>query len=68
MYFNVQSEAVVNAGPAVFISQTGPNPIMVQVIFSRLAGFQLFSQLSLYLLLLIITSINSLFPFNKMQA
>ncbi|KGN60751.1 ubiquitin-like domain-containing protein CIP73 [Cucumis sativus] len=24
------SEAVVNAGPAVFISQTGPNPIMVQ--------------------------------------
>ncbi|XP_038889778.1 ubiquitin-like domain-containing protein CIP73 isoform X2 [Benincasa hispida] len=24
------SEAVVNAGPAVFISQSGPNPIMVQ--------------------------------------
>lgn len=43
IYFNLmydlQSEAVVNAGPAVFISQTGPNPIMVQVIFSYLAGF-----------------------------
>lgn len=42
MYFNlvcnVQSEAVVNAGPAVFISQMGPNPIMVQVIFSHLSG------------------------------
>ena len=36
--FGVQSEAVVNAGPAVFISQTGPNPIMVQVLFSHLTG------------------------------
>ncbi|KAJ0794299.1 hypothetical protein HanOQP8_Chr01g0038431 [Helianthus annuus] len=26
------TEAVVNAGPAVFISTSGPNPIMVQVI------------------------------------
>ena len=38
LMFDVQSEAVVNAGPAVFISQTGPNPIMVQVVFSNLAG------------------------------
>ena len=28
----LQSEAVVNAGPAVFINQSGPNPLMVQVI------------------------------------
>jgi hypothetical protein len=27
----VQSEAVVNGGPAVFVSPTGPNHIMVQV-------------------------------------
>jgi hypothetical protein len=27
----VQGEAVVNAGPAIFISPAGPNPIMVQV-------------------------------------
>lgn len=27
---------MVNAGPAVFISPTGPNPIMVQVIFYTL--------------------------------
>lgn len=32
--FLIQSEAVVNAGPAVFISPSGPNPLMVQVIFS----------------------------------
>lgn len=31
----LQSEAVVNAGPAVFISPNGPNPIMVQVILRR---------------------------------
>jgi hypothetical protein len=30
----MQSEAVVNAGPAVFISPSGPNPIMVQAMFS----------------------------------
>lgn len=29
--FFTQAEAVVNAGPAVFISTSGPNPIMVQV-------------------------------------
>lgn len=29
-FFN-QNDAVVNAGPAVFISTSGPNPIMVQV-------------------------------------
>lgn len=29
----MQSDAVVNAGPAVFISPTGPNPLMVQAIF-----------------------------------
>lgn len=28
---NLQGEAVVNAGPAVYISPSGPNPIMVQV-------------------------------------
>lgn len=28
-----QADAVVNAGPAVFLSSNGPNPIMVQVIF-----------------------------------
>lgn len=28
----MQSEAIVNAGPAVFINPSGPNPIMVQVI------------------------------------
>jgi hypothetical protein len=28
----MQSEAVVNGGPAVFISPTGPNHIMVQVL------------------------------------
>ena len=27
----VQSESVVNSGPAIFISPTGPNPMMVQV-------------------------------------
>ena len=27
----VQVESVVNAGPAVYISPSGPNPIMVQV-------------------------------------
>jgi hypothetical protein len=32
--FLMQSEAVVNAGPAVFISPSGPNPIMVQAMFS----------------------------------
>lgn len=32
--FLTQSEAVVNAGPAVFISPSGPNPIMVQAMFS----------------------------------
>lgn len=26
-----QAEAIVNAGPAVYISPSGPNPIMVQV-------------------------------------
>jgi hypothetical protein len=29
--FNFQAESVVNAGPAVYISPSGPNPIMVQV-------------------------------------
>lgn len=29
----IQADALVNAGPSVFISSTGPNPIMVQVIF-----------------------------------
>lgn len=33
-HFLMQSEAVVNAGPAVFISPSGPNPLMVQAIFS----------------------------------
>jgi hypothetical protein len=28
----LQSEGFVNAGPAVYINSTGPNPIMVQVI------------------------------------
>lgn len=28
---HMQSEAVINAGPAVFISASGPNPVMVQV-------------------------------------
>ncbi len=28
---HVQGEAVVNPGPAIFISPAGPNPIMVQV-------------------------------------
>jgi hypothetical protein len=28
----LQPEAFVNAGPAVYINSTGPNPIMVQVI------------------------------------
>lgn len=27
----LQSESVVNSGPAIFISPTGPNPMMVQV-------------------------------------
>lgn len=27
----MQSDSVVNAGPAIFISPTGPNPMMVQV-------------------------------------
>lgn len=27
----IQAESVVNAGPAVFISPSGPNPMMVQV-------------------------------------
>lgn len=27
-----QAEAVVNAGPANFISANGPNPLMVQVL------------------------------------
>lgn len=30
----MQAEAVVNAGPANFISATGPNPLMVQVVQS----------------------------------
>lgn len=30
----MQSEAVVNAGSPLFISPFGPNPLMVQVIFS----------------------------------
>ena len=30
----MQSEAVVNTGPALFISPSGPNPLMVQAIFS----------------------------------
>lgn len=30
----MQSEAVVDTGPAVFISPSGPNPLMVQAIFS----------------------------------
>ncbi|KAG8639388.1 ubiquitin-like domain-containing protein CIP73 isoform X1 [Manihot esculenta] len=34
------SEAVVNAGPAVFINQSGPNPLMVQPLpFQPGAGF-----------------------------
>lgn len=28
----LQSQAIVNSGPAVYINSTGPNPIMVQVI------------------------------------
>lgn len=28
-----QSEAVVNSGPALYISPSGPNPLMVQVRF-----------------------------------
>lgn len=28
---SLQAESSVNAGPAVYISPTGPNPIMVQV-------------------------------------
>lgn len=27
----LQTESVVNSGPAIFISPTGPNPMMVQV-------------------------------------
>jgi hypothetical protein len=34
---HVQGEAVVNPGPAIFISPAGPNPIMVQV--SRISCF-----------------------------
>ena len=30
----MQSEAMVNTGPALFISPSGPNPLMVQAIFS----------------------------------
>ena len=30
----MQSEAMVNTGPALFISPSGPNPRMVQAIFS----------------------------------
>jgi len=34
IYFTfVQSEAVVNSGPALYISPSGPNPLMVQVSY-----------------------------------
>lgn len=33
----MQSEAVVNGGPAVFISPNGPNHIMVQVVLVPLS-------------------------------
>lgn len=36
LYTCSQSEAVVNAGPAVFISSSGPNPLMVQVLLASL--------------------------------
>lgn len=48
----MQSESVVNSGPAIFISPSGPNPMMVQVCLSATgsvsvsADLQAFSYLS----------------------
>ena len=59
----MQSEAVVNAGPAVFISQSAPNPIMVQVIFSMLyySIYLLLQQLYHLFTIILPLSITSVF-------